>query len=212
MAFLLFCLHLQEGEWSIGYLLKGRKTAFCFDFIHTYRMFEKLGVNSSPALLTCPRVPGHCCLSWSRSKSPFCRLGLYGNCGFFRVPTSTKHLQQIQINILVCLSLHFPKGLSDSSALLVFMDALPCLSGFSERIWKAPDLFKLHCCLKTSGHGATLRISWSFLELCYWGGNYTVLSWNRAYEPGTMLRTRHSAAGLGCLGSASLGACGDGWF
>lgn len=111
---------------------------FFFNFIHTYRMFEKLGVNSSPALLTCPRVPGHCCLSWSRSKSPFCRLGLYGNCRFFRVPTSIKHLQQIQTSILVCLSLHFPKDLSDSSALLIFMDALSCLSGVFRKNTKSP--------------------------------------------------------------------------
>lgn len=123
---------------SIGYLLKGRKTAFCFDFIHTYRMFEKLGGNSSPALLTCPRVPGHCCLSWSRSKSPFCRLGLYGNCGFFGVPTSIKHLQQIQTNILVCLSLHFPKGLLDSSALLVLWMLFPVSRGFQKEYEKLP--------------------------------------------------------------------------
>lgn len=59
-----------------------------------------------------------------------------------------------------------------------------------------------------SGHGVTLRISWSFLELCYRGRNYPVLPWSRSYEPGTVLRARNRAAGLCCLGSASLGTCG----
>ena len=121
--------------------IEGKENCFFFNFIHTYRMFEKLGVNSSPALLTCPRVPGHCCLSWSRSKSPFCRLGLYGSCRFFRVPASIKHLQQIQTNILVCLSLHFPQGLIRLFCLVDFYGCSSLsLGGFQKEYEKPPFL------------------------------------------------------------------------